>query len=95
MEDLLLIQWSNLFYNSKIYFDIINTLIYLILIWLIILIGKTKEVGKIRPAVYILSFIYFWFYLPEIGKSVLWISGSCNYLWTSVIYLTYFYVLYQ
>lgn len=75
---------------KKIYFDIINTLIYLILIWLIILIGKTKEVGKIRPAVYILSFIYFWFYLPEIGKSVLWISGSCNYLWTSVIYLTYF-----
>lgn len=58
--------------------------------FLLLSISKVKEVVKITPVSYLLLFIFLWFYLPEIGKSVLWVSGSGNYLWTSVIYLTYF-----
>lgn len=33
-----------------------------------------------------------WWFLPEIGKIVLWVSGSGNYLWTAVIDLLWFYL---
>lgn len=75
---------------KKVYFDVFNTLAYLTLMFLLLSISKVKEVVKITPVSYLLLFIFLWFYLPEIGKSVLWVSGSGNYLWTSVIYLTYF-----
>lgn len=75
---------------KKVYFDVFNTLAYLTLMFLLLSISKVKEVVKITPVSYLLLFIFLWFYLPEIGKTVLWVSGSGNYLWTSVIYLTYF-----
>lgn len=76
---------------KKIYFDIINTLIYLILIWLIILIGKTKEVGKIRPAdLYIFGFIFQKLENPFYGFQVhVIICGQVLFI------LLIFYVLYQ
>lgn len=33
-----------------------------------------------------------WWFLPEIGKTVLWVSGSGNYLWTAFIDLLWFYL---
>lgn len=75
---------------NKIYFDVFNSLAYIALLFLTLSISKVKEVKQIQPIAYLLSFIFFWFYLPEIGKSVLWVSGSGNYLWTSLIYLSYF-----
>ena len=33
-----------------------------------------------------------WWFLPEIGKTILWISGSGNYLWTALIDLFWFYL---
>ena len=80
---------------NKIYFDIFNSLAYIIVLLLTLSISKVKEVEKIHPLTYLLLFIFFWFNLPEIGKSVLWVSSSGNYLWTSIIYLSYFYIILQ
>ncbi|HFI0152457.1 TPA: DUF6056 family protein [Streptococcus suis] len=80
---------------NKIYFDIFNSLAYIIVLLLTLSISKVKEVERIQPVTCLLLFIFFWFNLPEIGKSVLWVSGSGNYLWTSIIYLSYFYVILQ
>lgn len=75
---------------KKIYFDIFNTIAYIGLMWLILSLSKLKENRNIQPLTYIILFIFLWFYLPEIGTSVLWVSGSGNYLWTSLIYLCFF-----
>lgn len=80
---------------DKIYFDIFNSLAYIIVLLLTLSISKVKEVERVQPVTYLLMFVFFWFNLPEIGKSVLWVSGSGNYLWTSIIYLSYFYVILQ
>ena len=33
------------------------------------------------------------YFLPDFGRAVLWLSGSFNYLWMAVIYLGYFWFL--
>ena len=38
-------------------------------------------------------FLVLWWFLPEIGKTVLWISGSGNYLWTAVLDLLWLKVI--
>ena len=37
-------------------------------------------------------FLGLWWFLPEFGKTILWASGSGNYLWTSLFYLSFIYV---
>jgi len=74
-------------FNSKLPFDIFNSLIYVILIVMINHFAK-KLSGK-KHSVFILPLIFFftWFFIPFFGQSVLWVSGSGNYLWMSIIYL--------
>lgn len=74
-------------FDTKLVFDICNSLIFVVLL---LLINKfaTKLSGK-KYNVFILPLIFFftWFYIPYFGQTVLWVSGSGNYLWMSIIYL--------
>lgn len=74
-------------FNSKMVFNICNSLIYVILL---LMINKfsIKLSGK-RHNTFILPLIFFftWFYIPHFGQTVLWVSGSGNYLWMSIVYL--------
>lgn len=79
----------------KEYFNVLNSFIFLMLI---IMSDKTssrmmKEERKSFDSIYIVSlFLMFWWFLPEIGKTVLWVSGSGNYLWTGFIDLLWLYL---
>ena len=73
--------------HKKIYFDILNSGAFCFLIYLIIRLAKTSE--KLVSLTLISLFLYLWWMLPEMGKSVFWLSGSGNYLWTSLIYLSF------
>lgn len=81
----------------KAVFNILNSFIYTALIYLIYLHGCFNKDNKDnKDNSYMLLLIHFilWFIIPVFGQSFIWLVGSCNYLWTTVIIL-YFLWLYR
>lgn len=42
--------------------------------------------SPVHAGVYLLILLLLWGLLPELGKTILWVSGSGNYLWTALFY---------
>lgn len=80
----------------KVVFNILNSLMFVCL-GLIIYCFSNKFLYEkgIKPLR--LAFIYslLFLLLPSFGMSVLWCSGSLNYLWSTVFILLYFYYFYK
>lgn len=74
-------------FDTKIPFDICNSLIFVVLIMTMDKFASKLSNKKAQAFVLPLIFAFTWFYLPFFGQSVLWVSGAGNYLWMSVIYL--------
>lgn len=74
-------------FNSKVPFDICSSLIYVLLLLLMNKLSVYLSGKKHNAFILPLIFGFTWFYIPYFGQSVLWLSGSGNYLWMSVIYL--------
>lgn len=70
---------------NKIYFNIFNSLAFVLLGLLINFIVTNYRKTFIRKNNLIFTYIFMWFFIPEFGNTVLWVSGSGNYLWTSLI----------
>ncbi|HEM6357322.1 TPA: hypothetical protein U2D29_000808 [Streptococcus suis] len=79
----------------NIVFDILNTVAFVVLGLFVerfvVRLDSTKKQGN--PELLVLIYLLLWWFLPEIGKTVLWVSGAGNYLWTSLIYLSFFYII--
>lgn len=72
---------------GKLFLRIFNTIIYVLVGFLIY---KHSTLGKKSdPSLLVFIFVLMWFFLPQFGLSVLWASGSANYLWTSCIILAF------
>lgn len=77
----------------KIAFSIINPLLYIALIYLTYLhIVRNRDK---KPIYLILIHLTLWFVLPVFGQTCLWLIGSCNYLWTTVLILWFLWVYRQ
>lgn len=72
-------------------FSITNTVVYIALIYLIYLHTK-GEVKEHKPLLLLLIHLGLWFLLPVFGQTCLWLIGSCNYLWTSVLILWFLWI---
>ena len=70
-------------------FNIINSIIYVLNIYLIYLIsrGKRKDNYKYLLLIHMIMFIFF----PVFGQVFLWLDGSCNYSFTLCIQLFFIY----
>ena len=68
-------------------FDIINTFGYLVFVGLIYvnITGKMK----FSPSLFVLINFLLFACLPAFGQDILWISGTANYMWSSLIPLLY------
>lgn len=68
-------------------FDIINTIGYLIFTGLIYI----NITGKLKcsPSLFLLINFLLFVCLPAFGQDILWISGTANYMWASIIPLLY------
>ncbi len=78
-------------FDKKI-FNILNSIVFLLVAYIISLISKkfnNKKKVNLKQSTYLFIFFALWFLLPEFGASVLWVSGAGNYLWTSAIYLLF------
>lgn len=74
-------------FDTKIPFDICNSLVFVVLIMMMDKFASKLSNKKAQAFVLPLIFVFAWFYLPSFVQSVLWVSGAGNYLWMSVIYL--------
>lgn len=71
-------------------FSIFNSLIYISLIYLVYLHIRGNREDK--PIYLILVHLSLWFLLPVFGQTSLWLIGSCNYLWTTVLILWFLWI---
>jgi hypothetical protein len=75
--------------GDKHIFNIINSAVFIALICLIqanILSTADKHLRR-NPVIFFLVFVFVWRYAPVFGWTTLWLSGACNYLWTTTIIL--------
>ncbi|WP_439647456.1 DUF3329 domain-containing protein [Brucepastera parasyntrophica] len=71
---------------GKSFFNICNTIVYCIFICLVYfhICGTLADMKLwLLSAIHILL----WFSVPVWGQNFLWLTGSCNYLWTTTIIL--------
>ena len=80
-----------LLFETKLPFNFCNSIMYLLLIWLITNLSRVNEAEDILVKDYIFIFILSWFAFAKWGETFLWLIGSCNYLWTTVFILLYIY----
>lgn len=74
---------------DKVYFNIINSIAFILLALVITAIVSNYRDSKITSFHFTIALILLWFFIPEFGKTVLWVSGSGNYLWTALIYCSF------
>jgi len=74
--------------SGKPFFNIANTLIYCVFIFLI-QFHITGNIKRLSPWLFLTINIFFWFSAPAWGQNFLWLIGSCNYLWTTVLVLLF------
>ena len=73
---------------GKPVFNIANTIVYGIFIFLIHF-HITGNIKNFKAWFYIVLNIVFWFLIPVWGQNFIWLTGSCNYLWTTTIILLF------
>lgn len=73
--------------NNKIIFNILNPAVYTLLVYLIYRIIKGKN--KDKPLYLILIHFYLWFFTPVFGQAFIWLTGACNYLWTTTLVMIF------
>lgn len=68
--------------------DVLNTGVYLIFVSLIYFHIKGRD-ERNSLSIFVLINLAAWFVLPMFGDTVLWITGSANYLWGTTIILLF------
>jgi hypothetical protein len=80
------INYLFMYLGDKTIFNICNTIVYGIFIFLICY-HITGSIKKIQTWFFLFINILLWVCIPAWGQSLLWLTGSCNYLWTSAVIL--------
>lgn len=81
-----IVQFFMLF--DKGVFDVFNSLIY-VLCGVLIYFHMERDFRKHKWSWLLMIYTAMWFLIPEYGASVLWVSGSCNYLWMLTLILAF------
>ena len=74
--------------SPKYVFNIFNPIVYVLFTLLVYkhVIGKEK---KYDVSLYVIINALIWFSLPAFGQNMLWLIGSCNYLWGTTLVLLF------
>ena len=78
----------------KVVFNIINSGVFVLLTWLIYR-HITMDDPTDHPWLYALVITSVFLVVPSFGQTMLWLTGSCNYLWTSTLILLALYPLHR
>lgn len=69
---------------GKDIFNIANSICYIVFCLAVYFLAVGR---KIRFELLLLTIILIWFFAPMFGQTVMWLTGSCNYLWCGTIIL--------
>jgi hypothetical protein len=69
--------------------NIVNTVMFLVVGFEINLLTGGKK-AIFRPLQQLVIYLLMWFFLAGFGSTVLWVSGTANYLWPAVLILGFF-----
>lgn len=72
-----------MFFGKEI-FNLANSLCYIVFCLAVYLLAVGR---KIRFELLLLTIVMIWFFTPMFGQTVMWLTGSCNYLWCGTIIL--------
>lgn len=72
---------------GKPVFNVVNSLVYVIFIFLIYFHANAYR--PINIGLFVISGFLVWFFTPAYGETTLWLVGSCNYLWGTVFILLF------
>jgi len=76
-----------LFRNKNI-FNVCNTIVYCVFVFLIGF-HVTGSFKKVSAMFFMFINILIWLVVSSWGQTLLWLTGSCNYLWTSTLILLF------
>ena len=84
------VQFFLLFPKSL--FNIINSVVFVTEMILIVFCSRNEEKGIKKEDILSLLFALglIWLFQPYFGEANLWLDGSVNYLWSSVLFLVFF-----
>jgi len=71
---------------GKPFFNVANTIVYCFFLFLV-QFHITGRYIKQNHGIFLALNIFFWFFTPAWGQNFIWLTGSCNYLWTTTIIL--------
>jgi hypothetical protein len=74
--------------ENKLWFNIVNTLLFGILQILIIKRSNIDN-NKVNTYLYSLLVLFIWFLVPAPNHTLLWLDGSINYLWATILVLLF------
>lgn len=69
---------------GKDVFNLANSLCYIVFCLAVYFLAMGR---RIRSELVLLTTILVWFFIPMFGQTVMWLTGSCNYLWCGTIIL--------
>ncbi|PKM75666.1 DUF6056 family protein [Acetobacterium sp.] len=69
---------------GKDVFNIANSFCYIIFCLAVYFLAVGR---RIRFELLLLTTVLIWFFIPMFGQTVMWLTGSCNYLWCGTIIL--------
>lgn len=76
-----------LLFIDPLYADILNTLVYLLYCYLVYLHIKGHSKHSLFTLIFVFSLIFF--LQPAFGETCLWLTGSANYTWSTLIILLF------
>ena len=76
-------------------FNVFNALAYTIVTYLVYRLTLQKQDEKYNSFRFIIIQVLFWLFTPAFGEVFLWETGSANYLWGSLIILSFLYVYHR
>ncbi|EGO2703010.1 DUF3329 domain-containing protein [Enterococcus faecalis] len=76
-------------------FNVFNALAYTIVTYLVYRLTLQKQGEKYNSFRFVIIQVLFWLFIPAFGEVFLWETGSANYLWGSLIILSFLYVYHR
>ena len=76
-------------WEGKGLFNVLNTLVFTALILLLFRVGTDKKLSEMNGGYMFWILFSVWFLIPDPFLTLLWMCGSCVFLWTAVIGLLF------
>ena len=80
--------------TDKIFFDITNSLIYVLFCNIVYKFAFPNE-KRVHSGILMFIYCILWFTIPTFGQETLWVTGSIAYLWIGCSLFFYLYLLYK